>query len=74
MEIFIKLNGKNYLFNINKNNTLNDLIILINEKFKLEKKFYYLVFNSRILSNVNKKLADFEISNYNTIDLIYRAC
>ena len=74
MEIFIKLNGKNYLFNINKNNTLNDLIILINEKFKLEKKFYYLVFNSRILSNVNKKIADFEISNYNTIDLIYRAC
>ena len=74
MDIFIKINGKNNLFNISKNDKLIDLINMINEKFKIEKKLYYLIFNSRILSNINKKIIDFKISNYNTIDLIFRAC
>jgi len=72
IQFFVKLD-KSYTFVMSKSETLDDLMDNINSRFNFkDNKFYYLIFNGKLLEDRRKTLKDYNISHDCNINLIFR--
>ncbi|XP_023243054.1 polyubiquitin 12-like [Centruroides sculpturatus] len=72
MQIFVKLlNGKIKVFNMNENDTVEDLKIKIMEIAGIPTKEQRLIYNCKELRN-NRLLLDYNVVDYCTIQLLLR--
>lgn len=72
IEFFIKLD-KSYNISMCKTDKLIDLKNLINKKFNFRNsKYYYLIFNGKILEDNNKTLEEYELQKDSNIYLNYK--
>lgn len=68
---FIVKHNKSLFITFDENCTINELINFLKEKIKVRNTDFFLTHNCKLLSK-HKKLSDYEIQDYDTINLTFR--